>query len=156
MHLHGVVVSTSGNVYNLRFLFCFVLFFLGSHLQDMEVPRLGVKLELQLPTYTTVTATQDPSRICNLHHSSRQCWILNRWARPGIEPASSWILVRLVTAKSQEKLPRTWVLLKTPFDSPTLVEGWVCYPLFLFPVMLNASENSIAVRESTVVLKIAK
>ena len=43
----------------------------------MEVPRLGVKLELQLLVYTTATAMQDPSRIGNLHHSSRQCRILN-------------------------------------------------------------------------------
>ena len=41
----------------------------------MEVPRLGVKLELQLPTCTTATATRDPSRICNLHHSSWECQI---------------------------------------------------------------------------------
>ena len=32
-------------------------FFLGSHLQHMEVPRLGVELELQLPAYATATAT---------------------------------------------------------------------------------------------------
>ena len=38
----------------------------------MDVPRLGIKSELQLPVYTTVTATPDPSGICNLHHSSRQ------------------------------------------------------------------------------------
>ena len=38
------------------FFFCF----LGLHLQHMEVPRLGVKLELQLPAYTTATAMQDP------------------------------------------------------------------------------------------------
>ena len=43
----------------------------------MEVPRLGVKAELELPAYTTATATQDPSHICNLHHSSQQHWILN-------------------------------------------------------------------------------
>ena len=30
----------------------------------MEVPRLGVKSELQLPAYTTATATQDPSLGC--------------------------------------------------------------------------------------------
>ena len=41
----------------------------------MEVPRLGVQSELQLPAYTTATATQDPSLICNLHHSSQQCQI---------------------------------------------------------------------------------
>ena len=43
----------------------------------MEVPRLGVTLEVQLPAYTTVTATQDPSHICDLHHSSRKHRILD-------------------------------------------------------------------------------
>ena len=42
-----------------------------------EVPRLGIELELQLPAYTTATATRDPSHICDLHHSSQQLWILN-------------------------------------------------------------------------------
>ena len=37
--------------------------------------RLGVGSELQLPAYTIATATPDLSRIYNLHHSSRQCWI---------------------------------------------------------------------------------
>ena len=58
--------------------FCFVLFcFLGPHLRLMEIPRLGVNLELQLPATATATATQDPSHVCNLYHSSQQCWILN-------------------------------------------------------------------------------
>ena len=35
-------------------------FFLGLHLPHMEVPRLGVKLELQLLVYTTAPAMQDP------------------------------------------------------------------------------------------------
>ena len=43
----------------------------------MEVPRLGDELELQLPAYTTATATPDPSCVGDLHRSSRQCWILN-------------------------------------------------------------------------------
>ena len=52
----------------------------------MEVSRLGVESELQLPAYTTTTATQDPSRICKLHHNTRQCQILNPLseARDGI------------------------------------------------------------------------
>ena len=37
----------------------------------MEVPRLGVESELQLPAHATATAMQD------LHHSSRQRQILN-------------------------------------------------------------------------------
>ena len=47
----------------------------------MEVPRLGVELELLLPAYTTATATPDPSA-CGDAAS------LNP-ARPGIEPVSS-------------------------------------------------------------------
>ena len=43
----------------------------------MEVPRLGVKLELQLQAYTTATAMQDLSCVFDLHHSSRQRQILN-------------------------------------------------------------------------------
>ena len=43
----------------------------------MEVPRLGVKRELKLLAYTIATATPDLSHVCNLHHSSQQCWIVN-------------------------------------------------------------------------------
>ena len=43
----------------------------------MEVPRLGVQSELQLPAYTTATAMQYLSHVCNLHHSSGQQQILN-------------------------------------------------------------------------------
>jgi len=72
----------SGNSDALFYLFyLFILFlffcFLGPFLRHMEVPRPGVDSELQLPAYTTATATPDPSRICHLHHSSWQCWILN-------------------------------------------------------------------------------
>ena len=46
-------------------------------IKHMEVPRLGVQLELQPQAYTRATATWDPSRVCNLHHSSGQCRSLN-------------------------------------------------------------------------------
>ena len=57
----------------------FYLFFwlLGLYSRHMEVPRLGVESELQLPAYATATATPDPSCVCDLHHSLRQCSILN-------------------------------------------------------------------------------
>jgi len=64
------------NVHSLSLSLSF-LFFLGLYSQHMEVSRLQVQLELQLPAYGTATATQDLSHICNLHHSSRQCQILN-------------------------------------------------------------------------------
>ena len=36
-----------------------IIIFLQPHLQHMEVPRLGVKSELELPAYTTATATKN-------------------------------------------------------------------------------------------------
>ena len=56
----------------------FFLIFLRPYLWHMEVPRLGVEWELQLPAYATATATPDLSCICNLHHSSRQRRIFNQ------------------------------------------------------------------------------
>ena len=50
--------------------------FLGPHPQHVEVPRLGVESELQLPAYSTAPAMPDPSHICDLHLSSRQRHIL--------------------------------------------------------------------------------
>ena len=38
----------------------FFFAFLGLHLRHMEVPRLGIQLELQLLVTTTATAMQDP------------------------------------------------------------------------------------------------
>ena len=69
-------------------------------------PRLGVKSKLQLLAYATATETRDQSHVCNLHHSSRQ----DHWARPGIKPAFSWILVRFVTTEPQWEL---WVYLSS-------------------------------------------
>ena len=52
-------------------IFFFVVL-LGLHSQDMEVARLGVKLELWLPAYATATARPNLSHVCDLHHSSGQ------------------------------------------------------------------------------------
>ena len=49
------------------------------------IPKLEVESELQLPAYTTATAMQDPSHVCNLPCSLQQLRILNplREARDG-------------------------------------------------------------------------
>ena len=60
----------------------------------MEVPRLGVKSELQLPAYTTAQ-----SNARSLIH----------WARPGIEPTPSWILVSLVTTELKWELTSLFI-----------------------------------------------
>ena len=45
-------------------------------------------------SYATATATQDPSRVCDLHHSSQQHWILN----PLIE-ARNWTRILMDTSR---------------------------------------------------------
>ena len=58
-----------------------ICLFLGPHLQHMEVLRLLVEseleLQLQLQAYATTMTTPDLSRICDLHCSLWQFWILN-------------------------------------------------------------------------------
>ena len=55
------------------FFFFFFFCLLGPHPRHMEVPRVGVKSELQLPAYTT--ATLDPPQLTEMHR-----------VRPGMEP----------------------------------------------------------------------
>ena len=58
-------------------LFYFIFCFLGFYLQHVEVPRLGVISELQLPAYATAPRMQDLCRVYNLHHSSGQHQVPN-------------------------------------------------------------------------------
>ena len=96
----------SASVYVFHSLVIFFFFkFLGPHPWHMEVPRLGVKTELQLPAFARATAMQDPSRICDLHHSLGNTRSLTHWARPGIEPEISWFLVRFVSTMPRWELP---------------------------------------------------
>ena len=71
-------------------------FFLGPHPRHVNVPGLGVESELQLPAYTTATATPDPSHICNLCCSLWQSQTLNPLseARDGTHVLmdTSWVL----------------------------------------------------------------
>ena len=73
--------------------FCLFFFFvsLGLPPQHMEVPRPG-SCSCQPPPQPHGIQM---SRVCDLHHSA---------ARPGIEPASSWILGRFVSAELQREL----------------------------------------------------
>ena len=88
------------------FLFCFVFFpfcLLGPCQWYMEAPRLGVEWEPQLQAYTAAAATGVLSRLCNLHHSSRQCRILNPLGRAEIKAAFSRILVRFISAEPRRE-----------------------------------------------------
>ena len=80
--------------FNMISSFFFSFIFLGPHLWHMEVPRLGVSW-IYSCCYTTAPATWDPSRVCNVHHSSRQCQILSPrseardWTR--VLMGTSWV-----------------------------------------------------------------
>ena len=72
----------------------------------MEVPRLMVELELQLPAYTTATATPNLSHICDLGCSLQQCQILNPLskARDGTHILED-TMSGCQTAEPQQELP---------------------------------------------------
>ena len=54
------------------------------------VPGPGVKLELQLPASTT---------------GHRHARTFTHWARPGMDPVSSWILMRFTTPEPRQEVP---------------------------------------------------
>ena len=60
--------------------------------------------------YYTATAMRDPRRICDLHHSLRQCWILNPLSKVGDQTCfltdTSWI----VSTVPQEELQVTLLI----------------------------------------------
>ena len=102
------ICSLFSSYWFLKRWYIIFFFFLGLHPQHTEVPRLRVKSELWLPTYTTAIATQDPSHIHHLCHSCGSARSLMHWARPGVTPASSWILVGFLTHRAPVGIPRNF------------------------------------------------
>ena len=75
----------------------------------MEVLRLGVKLELQLPAYATATATATPCsrRIFNLHHT----WQSDRIVQPteqgqgsNLHPHRHYVLILWATVGTLDRV----------------------------------------------------
>ena len=77
----------------------------------MVVPRLGVKLELQLQAYTTATATGDQSHICDLHHSLQQHWIINPMSKARDQTCIPTETVRFITHWTTTGTPKIIVFL---------------------------------------------
>ena len=97
-------------------LFCFFLLLLlllfclfRATPETCGSPRLGVKSQLQLPAYTTATVTQDPNHVSTYTTAQGDVGSLTHWARPGIEPASSWILVRFIKSGATMGTPGFYV-----------------------------------------------
>ena len=64
INLVGILPMFYFFIFKVFYFYFFV--FLGTLLWCMEVPRLGVKSELQLPATATATAMPDPSQVCDL------------------------------------------------------------------------------------------
>ena len=107
------------------YIYLFIYLFLGPHLQHMEVPRLGVQLELQLPAYPKPQQGWNwvRSAIYNTAHCNARS--LTHWAGPGVELESSWILVGWVSAEPRRELPQ---LYNTKFRWKNIIKGDT-YPL---------------------------
>ena len=97
--LHFYPFSVSLKLLRSRTLsFFFLSFvFLGLHLWHVEVPRLRVKSELKSLAYTIA---QD------------NAGSLTHWARPGMEPSSSWMLVGFVNCWATTGTPTVEHFLK--------------------------------------------
>ena len=67
-----------------------------------EISQARGWLELQLLAYPTATAMPDLSVTYTLAHGKARS--LTHWARPGIEPTTSWFLVVFITAAPQQEL----------------------------------------------------
>ena len=63
----------------------------------MEVPRLGIKSELQLQSMPQPQQCQICITSVTYTAAYGNAGSLTHWARPGIEPASSWTLVGFLT-----------------------------------------------------------
>ena len=115
------------------------------YLQHTEVSRLGVQLELQLQAYTTATATQGPSCICDLHCIWQQCPILNPLSkardRTHIFMDTSWILHLLShngNSCTTYFIQGTWASPDFSIhgdpatNSPKDTRAWLCRIVYLF------------------------
>ena len=102
-------ITTRGNHPSMFRGFLFVCFlfcscFLGPYLRHMEVPRLGIESELQLPAYITAMATQIWTASSTYTTAQGNTRSLTHWARPGLEPTTSWFLVRFISTAARWEL----------------------------------------------------
>ena len=101
-HTHTYISTLSLSPFSLSFLF----FFSGPHLWHVEVLRLWVKLELQLPQHSNARSELHMWHIPQLMYTTAhgKAESLTHWSRAGIELVSSWILVGFVTCWATTEL----------------------------------------------------
>ena len=130
-------LKTDWQKWNLFFPLFYSFIFLDLHLQHMEVPRLEVVSELQLPAHATVTATRDPSRVCDLHHSARQCWILNP-----LSEVRDQTCIHMDASQIHFCWSTTGTPLQSFWNSSFYVENFEKSPHFFF-ILFSSSKSGI-------------
>ena len=82
-----------------------------------------MSLKLELPAYTTATAMEDPSGICDLHHSLWQYHILNL-----LSEARDWTRILMDTSQLLNLLSHNWNSHPSTYDpelsSLTHLSSW--------------------------------
>ena len=103
------------------------IFFSCLHLLHIEVPGPGT-----YQAYATATALPYSSFICKLCYSLQQCWILNHWARPGMEPSSSWRPHWVLNPVNRNRNSFMWQTCQRPFIiwSNVPYKAWNLDPVF--------------------------
>ena len=108
----SLFVLLSHNSFVCVYVYIYI-YFLAPNLRHMEIPSVGDESELQLVAYATAIAMPDPSRVCQLPHSSEQCQILNPLSK-----ARDWTLVLLATSW----ICYLWAMMGTPlFHNSALI-----------------------------------
>ena len=83
----------------------------------------GSQARGQIRAAATATATQDPSHVCDLTTAHGDAGSLTHWARPGINPANSWVLVRFLTRWATMGTPGSCVFIHSVILSSVAAVG---------------------------------
>ena len=78
-------------------------------------------------TYTTATATPDPSHVCNLHHSSWQCQILNPLSETRDRTGHLMVLSRIHFCCSTTGTPNGFLITKVEYIDFTDGPAFTCH-----------------------------
>ena len=104
------------------FILFICLYILWPHPWHVAAPRLRVELELQLRPMPQPRQHRTQATSVTYATAFRNTGFLTHWARPGIEPASSWILVGFITHWATTGTPGRCILLKI-LTNQWLVKG---------------------------------
>ena len=120
--LKSFIYSSSQFVYCSPFAF---FFFLGLHPRHMKIPRLSLIWScscwsMPQPQQQQYQILATSATYTAAHSNPRS---LTHWAGPGIEPASSWILVGFATIEPQGEFLRGLFINIKPFLST-----YTCHP----------------------------